>query len=199
MAFNGPNILSLLINREHIRVRRADWPAGNFVALQPVLELPPYSQQDTQRKVNDRTAALIGPDAPLHVPAHLVHWNAEKQIYSLGWTFPTYDLLANDWEVLEADAELVPPPLSFSVNIQNVSADLDIRTREVTTAGEVQVVTNFFWRTTTQVDHLENGLDRSDALLKSRFLADVSPFIDILVRDGLAAASMLTPVPNNKG
>lgn len=64
------------------------------------LHLPPFSVQDTQRKVNDRTAALIGKDTPLDSKPYLAAFNLDTKEWQPGWLPSQQDLFSYDWEVL---------------------------------------------------------------------------------------------------
>ena len=63
------------------------------------LSLPPFNTQDTHKKVNDRTAGLIGPDAHLESQPYFVIWTADQK-WQPGWNPSTPDVLARDWELL---------------------------------------------------------------------------------------------------
>lgn len=80
------------------KVRRRGWNGkGMFIVLMPPLQLPPYNTQDTNRKVNDRTAKWIGEDTPLDCLPYIAMWTAQKQ-WLPGWLASQTDLLADDWE-----------------------------------------------------------------------------------------------------
>lgn len=66
----------------------------------PPLNLPPYNTQDTERKVNDRTAKWIGEDTPLESLGYFAMFTADKKWLS-GWLASQTDLLAIDWEVVD--------------------------------------------------------------------------------------------------
>lgn len=81
------------------KVRRRGWNGrGMFIVLMPRLQLPPYSTQDTSRKVNDRTAKHIGEDTPLDSQPYIAMWTAQ-QLWQPGWLCSQADLLAVDWEL----------------------------------------------------------------------------------------------------
>lgn len=83
------------------KVRRAGWNGkGMFIVYMEPLYLPPYNTQDTNRKVNDRTAKFIGEDAPLDCQPYIAMYTANKQ-WQPGWVCSQADLLANDWEHAE--------------------------------------------------------------------------------------------------
>lgn len=83
------------------KIRRAGWNGpGQFVVYMPELNLPPYSTQGTDRKVNDRTAKWIGEDTPLESQPYFALFNAQKK-WQPGWVPSVSDVLANDWQVIE--------------------------------------------------------------------------------------------------
>ncbi len=83
------------------KFRRAGWNGkGMWIALMDSLSLPPFNTQDTARKVNDRTAGLIGPDAPLESQPYFVMWTAAGK-WQPGWLASQADMLAEDWELAE--------------------------------------------------------------------------------------------------
>lgn len=62
------------------KVRRKGWNGkGQYIVFMPPLYLPPYNTQDTNRKVNDRTAKFIGEDTPLDCQAYIAMFTAAKQ------------------------------------------------------------------------------------------------------------------------
>jgi hypothetical protein len=81
------------------KVRRAGWNGkGMFIVLMPELQLAPFNQQDTQKRVNDRTAKWIGEDQPLNCRPYIAMFNAAKE-WQPGWVCSQADLLAVDWEL----------------------------------------------------------------------------------------------------
>ena len=83
------------------KVRRRGWNGnGMFIALMPELQLPPYSTQGTERKVNDRTAKFIGEDAPLNCRPYIAMYTAQKE-WQPGWVCSQADFLAYDWELAD--------------------------------------------------------------------------------------------------
>lgn len=87
--------------REDRKVQRKGWNGkGMFIVLMPELKLPPFNTQDTNRKVNDRTAKHIGEDMPLDSQPYIAMFTATKQ-WQPGWLCSQADLLANDWQVVE--------------------------------------------------------------------------------------------------
>ena len=88
-----------LSQRHEAAIRRAGWNGkGMFVVYMPPLQLPPFNTQDTNRKVNDRTAKYIGPDAPLDCLPYFAMYTATKQ-WQPGWLASQTDIFATDWEV----------------------------------------------------------------------------------------------------
>lgn len=82
------------------RIARTGWNGkGMFIVLMPELLLPPFNTQDTNRKVNGRTAKWIGEDAPLNCRPYIAMYTAQKE-WQPGWLASQADLLAEDWELL---------------------------------------------------------------------------------------------------
>lgn len=196
MNYTAPQMLTLLLNRTHIRLRRTEWPDGDFVAMQPALELPAYNTQDAERKVNDRTAALIGKDSPMTCPPYFAYWDASETTLMMGYQFTAADLMATDWQVIPGDEELIPPNLPASVSLVNVDTYYDVHTRMLHGAGQVQVTITFPWVYEESVDK-DPGLSpqRMQTVMQSKMLASAESMVDIVVRDGFTAAIMLTPPP----
>lgn len=95
---NFSQALELL--KQEKKLTRKNWNApGQFVVMMPALYLPPYNTQDTNRKVNDRTAKWIGEDTPLYSQPYFALFNAQGK-WQPGWVPSTGDLFAEDWEVL---------------------------------------------------------------------------------------------------
>ena len=83
------------------RVCRAGWNGKDmWLAYMSGMELPPYSTQDTNRKVNDRTAKWIGEDTPLITLPYIAMWTADKK-WLPGWLASQTDMLSEDWMILE--------------------------------------------------------------------------------------------------
>ena len=83
------------------RVQRASWNDKDmWIVLMTAMSLPSYNTQDTEKKVNDRTAKFIGKDTPLNTGAYLAMWTADK-VWQPGWLASQADILANDWMVVE--------------------------------------------------------------------------------------------------
>lgn len=82
------------------RVARGGWNGkGMFIVLMPELQLPPYNTQDTNRKVNDRTAKWIGEDQPLNCRPYIAMYTALKE-WQPGWLASQADILAEDWSIV---------------------------------------------------------------------------------------------------
>ena len=80
------------------KVRRRGWKSrGMFIVLMPALRLPPFNTQDTERKVNDRTAKWIGEDQPLDCQPYFAMRTAAGG-WQPGWVAGQADLLSADWE-----------------------------------------------------------------------------------------------------
>lgn len=83
------------------KVARKGWNGkGMWVVLMPALYLPPYNTQDTNHKVNDRTAIHIGKDTPLDSQPYVAMWTANQQ-WQPGWIANQADMLAEDWCIVE--------------------------------------------------------------------------------------------------
>lgn len=78
------------------KVRRGAWHKESFIVGMPAMQLPPFNTQDTNRKVNDRTARHIGPDTPLDSQAYFASFN-ENCEWTPGWLPNAADLYAEDW------------------------------------------------------------------------------------------------------
>lgn len=83
------------------KIARAGWNGKNmFVAYMPPLYLPPFNTQDTNRKVNDRTAKWIGEDKPLDCQPYFAMYTADEK-WVPGWLASQTDMLAEDWCVVD--------------------------------------------------------------------------------------------------
>lgn len=86
------------------RVARKGWNGkGMWIVLMTGMHLPAYSDQSTDRKVNDRTAKWIGEDTPLETLPYIAMWtiNAEgRRAWLPGWLASQTDMLSEDWEVV---------------------------------------------------------------------------------------------------
>lgn len=82
------------------KVARAGWNGkGMFIVLMPALYLPPFNTQDTNRKVNDRTAKWIGEDKPLDCQPYVAMYTADEK-WGPGWLASQTDMLADDWTIV---------------------------------------------------------------------------------------------------
>lgn len=82
------------------KIARAGWNGKNmFVVMMPALKLPPFNTQDTNRKVNDRTAKWIGEDAPLNCVPYFAMYAANGD-WVPGWLASQTDMLADDWMIV---------------------------------------------------------------------------------------------------
>lgn len=83
------------------RVERKSWNAYNqFIVMMPGFVLPPFNDQSTERKVNDRTAKWIGKDKPMNCQSYLAIHTADEK-WQPGWLPNQEDLFAEDWEIVE--------------------------------------------------------------------------------------------------
>jgi len=83
------------------KVARAGWNGkGMWIVYMTPMYLPAYNTQGTVRKVNDRTANLIGEDMPLNTLGYIAMWTATKE-WLPGWLASQTDMLAEDWMVVE--------------------------------------------------------------------------------------------------
>jgi hypothetical protein len=87
--------------KEGKKLARAGWNGKNmFVVFMAPMYLPPFSTQDTDRKVNDRTAKWIGENTPLDSQGYFAMFNAQGQ-WQPGWAPSQSDMLANDWSLVK--------------------------------------------------------------------------------------------------
>jgi len=83
------------------KIARAGWNGADmFAVYMSPMHLPPFNSQEPGRKVNDRTARLIGPDVPLDCQAYFALYNAKKQ-WQPGWVASQADMLSDDWFIVE--------------------------------------------------------------------------------------------------
>lgn len=83
------------------KIARKGWNGKNmFVVVMPALNLPPFNAQDTNRKVNDRTAKWIGEDTPLNCVPYFAMYAANGD-WVPGWLASQTDMLADDWMIVE--------------------------------------------------------------------------------------------------
>lgn len=82
------------------KIARSGWNGKNmFVVYMEPLYLPPFNTQDTNRKVDDRTAKWIGEDKPLDCQPYFAMYNAQEQ-WIPGWLASQSDMLAEDWTIV---------------------------------------------------------------------------------------------------
>lgn len=87
------------------KIARKGWNGKNmFVAYMPPLYLPAFDTQDTNKKVNDRTAKWIGKDKPLDCQPYFAMYNAQEQ-WIPGWVASQSDMLSDDWYIVQDDPE----------------------------------------------------------------------------------------------
>lgn len=93
--------MAIEMAKEGHKIARKGWNGkGMWVVLMSGMKLPPYSTQGTEKKVNDRTARLIGEDTPLETLPYFAMWttNAEgRRAWLPGWLASQTDMLADDW------------------------------------------------------------------------------------------------------
>lgn len=75
---------------------------GVHIVFMSGLTLPPFNTQDTDRKVNDRTAKYIGQDTSLNSKPYLAAYAVDEAgqatgDWQPGWLPTAEDLLATDW------------------------------------------------------------------------------------------------------
>ena len=84
-----------------LKVCREGWNGkGRWIVLMTGMNLPPFNTQGTEKKVNDRTARLIGEDTPLKTLPYIAMWTEDKE-WLPGWLCSQTDLLATDWEIVD--------------------------------------------------------------------------------------------------
>ena len=91
---------ALIQLKNGVKMAREGWNGkGMYIVLMPGLYLPPFNSQDTNRKVNDRTAKIIGEDKPLDSQPYFAMYTAQGQ-WQPGWLASQADMLANDWMII---------------------------------------------------------------------------------------------------
>jgi hypothetical protein len=80
-----------------VEVRRDAWKSLRWICIMPGLDLPSYNSQSPGSKVNDRTAAFIGNNAPLHCQPYIAAYTTDD-LWQPGWLASQGDLLTVDWE-----------------------------------------------------------------------------------------------------
>lgn len=97
MGFGG----ALYWLKQGKKVARSGWNGkGMWIVLMDGMKLPPFSDQTTNRKVNDRTAKWIGEDTPLETLPYIAMWTADKK-WLPGWLASQTDMLSEDWEIVD--------------------------------------------------------------------------------------------------
>lgn len=87
--------------KQGYKIARRGWNGkGMFVVYMPPMQLPPFNSQEPGKKVNDRTAKFIGPDAPLDCQAYFAMYDTQKR-WIPGWLASQTDMLADDWFIVE--------------------------------------------------------------------------------------------------
>lgn len=87
--------------KKGLKIARQGWNGKDvFIVYMTPLYLPPYNTQDTNRKVNDRTAKWIGEDTPLDSQGYFAEFTQDKK-WQPGWTPSTSDVLAEDWFIVK--------------------------------------------------------------------------------------------------
>lgn len=81
------------------RMTRLSW-GGAFVCYMDSMRIPAYNSQSEGKKVNDRTAKMIGKDTPLVSLGYFAHYSLDKK-WQPGWVPTTEDLLADDWMIFD--------------------------------------------------------------------------------------------------
>jgi len=80
------------------RFCRAGWNGKRmWIASMSGLKLPAASSAMPGPKVNERTALLIGKDAPLDSQPYIVMWTAEQK-WQPGFLLSQADVFAEDWQ-----------------------------------------------------------------------------------------------------
>lgn len=93
--------LAIEAAKKGFKIARAGWNGKDmFIVHMPSMYLPPYNTQDTERKVNDRTAKFIGKDAPLDCQQYFSIYTADKK-WQPGWLASQADMFADDWMIIE--------------------------------------------------------------------------------------------------
>lgn len=83
------------------KIARQGWNGkGMYVVYMGPMHLPPFNSQEPGKKVNDRTAQIIGRDTPLRCQAYFAMWNAQGQ-WIPGWLASQSDMLSDDWYIVE--------------------------------------------------------------------------------------------------
>lgn len=79
------------------KLYRLGWNGeGMWIVLMPGLKLPAFNNQDTDKKVNDRTAKFIGKDTPLDSQPYIAMWTSYGE-WQPGWVPSQADMFEEDW------------------------------------------------------------------------------------------------------
>ena len=91
---------AIRVMKKGSKVARNGWNGkGMFIVYMEPLNLPAFSTQGTEKKVNDRTAKWIGKDTPLEVLPYFAMYTADGK-WLPGWLASQTDMLAEDWMVI---------------------------------------------------------------------------------------------------
>jgi hypothetical protein len=83
------------------KVARIGWNGKDmWLAYMSGMSLPPFGSQIEGKKVNDRTAELIGEDTPLVTLPYIAMWTADQK-WLPGWLASQTDILAEDWVIVD--------------------------------------------------------------------------------------------------
>jgi len=93
--------LAIEVAKKGKKIARKGWNGKNmFVVFMSPMQLPPFSDQTTNRKVNDRTAKWIGKDTPLDSLGYFAMFTADRK-WQPGWLASQSDMLSDDWVIVE--------------------------------------------------------------------------------------------------
>ena len=92
---------ALRLAKDGLRIRRAHWEEGTFVVQMEGMELPSFNTQNTDRKVNDRTAKFIGKNARMICNAYFAHCLLVDNVafWTPGWLPDSHALYDDNWEI----------------------------------------------------------------------------------------------------
>lgn len=90
---------ALMYAKQGCKITRESWVNIKFAVVMPELKLPAFSTQNTNVKVNDRTAKYIGVDTPLDSQRYFACFTANDK-WQPGWTPSIADIFAEDWTVI---------------------------------------------------------------------------------------------------
>ena len=87
------------------KIQRAGWNGKDmWIAYMSGMELPAFNDSTAQKRVNDRTAALIGKDVPLITDPYIAMWTAQGT-WQPGWLPSQADQFAVDWRFAPTQIE----------------------------------------------------------------------------------------------